>query len=127
MHRSLGRRFVVVIILVLSLIAEVLSVAPAPASAETISIPPLLSPPSQSAAGPVAGDFSPPQALPTVSPAAPQDVPPPTWQGVKGFVEGVSSEVAGLRSEDAKVFTNPDGTKTAQFASHVHYRDDAGN
>lgn len=99
------------------------------ASARQAQPPPITSPETKPAPEPVTGDFSEasPPSLRTEPPpspprgqadsrrvAAPQD----------SFSPADSMEVEAERQESAKVYANPDGTRTAQiFSSPVHYRD----
>lgn len=96
----------------------------------TIPIPPILSPATDKSPQRVAGDYS----IPTKrefqgTPADPSKKPsPPRSDSVlKGYVEGVSQELPGQRQPNAKIYRNPDGTKTARvYSGPIHFQDETG-
>ncbi|MGH2810959.1 MAG: hypothetical protein ACRDIA_08775, partial [Actinomycetota bacterium] len=64
-----------------------------------------------------------PKALPAFK--APE---PKADEKASHFVEGKSKELPGERKPNAKIFANPDGTKTAKvYGSPVHFKDPQGN
>ena len=106
---------------------EVTGAGPA-SSAPVTTIPPITSPPSDKPPSmpPGGPGFSPPPP-PKAPTSPPGPVSQPAKKPVEGFVAGRSSEVVAERSEQTKVFANPDGSRSARiFTEPVHYRDAGG-
>lgn len=117
----------------LSLIAQLSMVAGerrAEASDTKIPVPPITSPATKRLPDPVSADFSPrPQEKPleVVPSPGPPEAPEKKDAAVKGFVEGLSKELTAERKAELKIFSNPDGTRTARvFSGPIHYRDGSG-
>jgi RHS repeat-associated protein len=125
------QRFLSILIGVLTIAsAEAFVGSPAHAQTGPVPIPPIVSPPTRHKPATVDRDFSQPSAIPTSTAFGP--VTPPTYpsqqQGaLKGYIEGISTEILSERKADTKIFRNPDATLTARvYSGPVHYRDASG-
>lgn len=121
--RSIG------LLLVLALVADG-GLAISAFADTTLPIPPIVSPKTASPASFVEGDFSrtpTPTATPFERSSELPDPPEAPPAPAPGFIEGLSQEVPSLRERDVKVFANPDGSRTAEFAPYLHYQDSSGD
>jgi YD repeat-containing protein len=122
------QRFLSVLIGVLTIASAEAFVGSPAAKAQTgpVPIPPIVSPSTTHKPTTVDRDFSQPKA-----PPSPQIItfpgPPAPQKTLTGFVPGVSTEIVSERRAAAKIFANPDGTRTARvYSGPIHYQDASG-
>ncbi len=116
--------------LTMALVSASLEVAgsSAASSPQRTTVPPIASPSSDKGpAMPPGGPGFAPLPVPPAPTTPPSPVSQPPKKAVQGYVEGRSTEVIAERAETAKVFTNPDGTRTRRISTQpVHFKDPKG-